>query len=318
MNKTIHKTATVVKEMPAGLSQPNHQDGFWAYITREVVDSSGDIVRVEGVNFSPYHNPPDSHMKILAQHIRALPDGTAPIVGRVEEIVPCESDYKGAMVKSLAVRVSWAKDGSGQLMPLAKHYKDLLDGGYLDQLSVGILVDDFEELENGLDITKSTIFEASLVTIPANAAATVIKAVDSALGDLVEVPKDGEYEALYQAWMALKDEKKKAANPPKCPDCGMEMICPDCDMKGCGDKKPKKELAEPYAQTSVAEEVRKELLPVVESIKALTERFDVLESAIVVLSSPPTQATDDHKNESVRAALEAVSKKMDETLKYIS
>ena len=157
-------------------------DGLWAIASAEVVDTVGDIVKQDGMKWNNYHNPPTSYMKILAGHAKDLPDGTPPIVGRIEEFRKITKNINGKDVKATAFRMSFAKDGEGNITELASKYKKLYEGGYLDSFSVGLLVKSWENNAVGIDINESELYEVSAVTVPALASATVLRAIKKELG----------------------------------------------------------------------------------------------------------------------------------------
>ena len=184
--KTKSLFLPMLKELPPALKvrKANDDNGFWVYATREVVDSMGDMVRVDGVDMKPYHNPPDTHLKILAQHLRSLPDGTAPVIARVTDYVKMVVPYDGRMVKALCLYREWLRNDKGELLELAGKYKEMKDSGGIDSVSVGLMVNAWEAIKDesgestgGWDITQSTLYECSDVTIPANAGASFVRAM---------------------------------------------------------------------------------------------------------------------------------------------
>ncbi len=274
-NQPIHKTITVVKELPAELASRHENDerGFWMYATREIVDTAGDLVRCDGVNFDTYHNPDEGvHLKVLAQHIRCLPDGTAPVVGKVTDYVRTIANYRGKVVKAIALYCEWLRDDSGKLLPLSQHYYDMVKAGGIDSGSVGMMVDDLEPMENGgYDIKKATIFEFSLVTIPANAGATMIKEIEDKLGLKLDIEPE-----------AASDETVKAIEPTVQSVPTVEQA-----LKGLLDAHLKA-VDERLASMAVSD--------LSTMLKAVSERLDVIESSLVVMSQPviapePVKAT---------------------------
>lgn len=171
---------SVLKELPAELSErhPTSDDGMWVWASRELIDSSGDLVLSDGISFSEFHNPQEGiYLKVLAQHLRELPDGTAPVLGLVKDFMVLAAPFKNRMVKGLAVWFEWLKDKDGQLLPLARQYKEMVDAGGIDQCSIGITASDYEPMTNtgGWLIRQCSIFELSLVTIAANQGASLLK-----------------------------------------------------------------------------------------------------------------------------------------------
>jgi hypothetical protein len=198
---TIVKTGHIVKELPEGIEKAS-DDSLWAIATVEKEDEDGDIVRVDGMDLSSHR--PDSPIKILAQHLRKLPDGTPPIIGRVEEFKRATLNKGAGATKALLFRMSWAKDGSGKVTDLASKYKDLADGGYFDSFSIGANVLDSKPLKNkGSDFIKTRLREISGVTIPANADATMLRALEDKLGDQLE--RDWHKESFNGLMSALHE-----------------------------------------------------------------------------------------------------------------
>jgi hypothetical protein len=181
--KKLTKSVSVAKELPSELldRHPNDEKGFWIWASREIADSDGDIIRVDGISLQPYHNPPETHLKVLAQHLTKLPDGTAPVVGIVTDYVKTNSLYQGQMVKGLALYVEYLTDQDGKRLPLSEHYFQMMNSlpaPGIDTGSVGIQVLEYKVMESGgLDVIRCSQFEFSLVTVPANASATTIKAL---------------------------------------------------------------------------------------------------------------------------------------------
>lgn len=267
------------------------------------MDSSGDIVRVDGVNFAPYHNPPECHLKILAQHIRQLPSGEAPIIGKVLEVVKTVVPYNGKLVKALAAYIVWARDGAGELLPLAKHYKDLYDGTFIDQMSVGIMVDEARPLDTGgIEITACTIFESSLVTIPDNASATVIKEIKEKLGDLLEEEKNQD-----------EPEEKSVADQP--------TEEPKPEEKNADDEQEKVAAqlqAMLQAMSATLQCVDENLRTYGDRMNSMLDRLDTLESAVIVMADRKDRDDEDDDVEEKAKALTDLSTRADRLLKFLS
>jgi hypothetical protein len=166
-----HYLGSVIKDLPTGIEKA--ADGLWGIATRECADKEGDIIRMEGLSLE-YHTAA-SPIKILAQHKTALPDGRVPVIGRVEEF----RKTKVGGADTLLFRMSWAKNGEGELLPLAKEYKDYYDGGYMTDFSVGCQVHDAEPIKDGgYDYKKTALFEISGVTIGAHQNAAKVASRD--------------------------------------------------------------------------------------------------------------------------------------------
>jgi hypothetical protein len=180
MSTLIHKNLPVV---PKIASPTSDEPLAWAYVSVEREDTDGDMVRVKGMSYDEYHRPPESFIKVMASHLKSLPDGTPPIVGRVEKFVQGEYMGDGQKYPALMCGWSWAKDGEGNITKLAKTYKDLFEGGYLDSVSPGFIPVESKPIGKGRgrDYTNTKIVEVSLVSIPANSRANAV--VSRALSD---------------------------------------------------------------------------------------------------------------------------------------
>lgn len=186
MTDTLDKLKTIqthlVKELTGGLRDAELREGedMMGIASAQVVDTDGDIIMIDGIKFDKYHKPPQRHLKLLASHMGSLPDGTPPIIGRIERFWKTSVEVEGQEVPALAFAFSFAKDEDGQLVPLAAAYKKLMPK-YLDSFSVGLMVDDYEvnKDKTGLIVKESSLFEISAVAIPANAEANALKTIKS-------------------------------------------------------------------------------------------------------------------------------------------
>jgi hypothetical protein len=194
---------STVKELPSELldRHQNGEQGFWIWASREIADSDGDIIRVDGIELQPYHNPPATHLKVLAQHLSKLPDGTAPVVGVVTDFVKTNSLYNNQTVKGLALYVEYLTDQDGKRLPLSEHYYQMMNSlpaPGIDTGSVGIQVLEYKVMESGgLDVIRCSQFEFSLVTVPANASAVTIKALQEKFGKALIVPVPANASATF-------------------------------------------------------------------------------------------------------------------------
>lgn len=155
-----------------------HED-FLAIAATEMIDTEGDIIRIDGLDYSGYHNPDQNkHMKLLAGHkISASDSGLPLIVGRVERFIRTTvKDHKALLFTG-----SFARDREGQLTPLSQAYKSLMPK-YLNQFSVGAMITKVADIETGLDIQKANLYEVSFVTVPANSEAEtlIMKSINKA------------------------------------------------------------------------------------------------------------------------------------------
>jgi hypothetical protein len=147
------------KRLPDGFKKP--EDGDWVCMSAEVPpedEASGDVVRVSGLNTARHTDK--SPIKLLGQHLRGTMDGSPAIIGRMEEFRLGKKSWKG------------------------KH-KGLWEGGYLDSVSIGFRPVKSRALNSekpwdGYEFLESELVELSIVTIPANPAATALKAIADA------------------------------------------------------------------------------------------------------------------------------------------
>ena len=150
--------------------------------TVEVHDIEGDIVRVDGIDLSRHTDK--SPIKILANHIGS-DNGKPTVVGKVLSFNKTVTVQNGQEVKVLAFEMEFAETD------LAKEYKSLVQGGFIDSFSIGFvgqsvpIVNEQKEL-TGFDFVKSQLFEISLVSIPANQYANVYKSFIKQHDDKIE------------------------------------------------------------------------------------------------------------------------------------
>ncbi len=182
--KPIYKNMSVV---PGAISPDKEM--LWGYATVEVEDMDGDIVRVKGMDYSKFQSPPHRYIKLIAGHQQMLPDGTPPVVGRIEKFVESEAIVEGEKVPALMFGASYARDGKGEYTKLAKAYKDLYDSGYMDSFSVGFMAIKAKPRKGaGYDIEQSELLEISAVVVPSNYNANVKKALSDVGIELEDVP----------------------------------------------------------------------------------------------------------------------------------
>ena len=212
--KTIN--ASLVKELTGGLKQAELHAGedMLGLASVEVRDSDKDIVRVKGINYKTYHDPEQGkHLKLLAGHQTGiLADGTPPIVGRIERFFQTTVGEDGT--PALAFAFSFAKDAeSGELTPLAKAYKSLMPK-YINSFSVGMMVDKAKAMDDGMgiDITDSSLYEVSVVAIPANAEANALSEIKKAFKkESIEIEvKEADLEPVKDDNKALLEEDEEA------------------------------------------------------------------------------------------------------------
>jgi len=215
----------------------------------------------------------------------SLADGTPPIIGRVERFWKTTVEVEGEEVKALAFAFSFARDDDNELTPLAAAYKKLMPK-YLDSFSVGMMVDEWEPREesNGFDINKSSLYEISVVAIPANAEANVVKAIKKVFEEQeIEVP-----------------EVKKDSEEPENDEKDTENTTKEQENV---EETPKTE-EDSNTSTHNNEEIK-------EFVKGLTDslhkRLDSIESEIAILSKAKDEQTNG-PNERPAEELESIKR----------
>lgn len=185
-SKKVYRQFDALKALPAGLTPPDN--GAWVIMSAEVPtddERGGDVIRVRGLKV------PAGGVPLQAQHLKCAPDGSPTTIGFVRETRDMPIAWKGAMVDAKLGRFEWAPTD------LAKKYKQLWPD-FIKTVSVGVLVKDAKPLNpkepfGGYDFTETELFELSIVTVPANPAATVLCHLRDTLGDDLDID-DGEDE----------------------------------------------------------------------------------------------------------------------------
>jgi phage head maturation protease len=184
-DKTLHITGTVVAkaDLPDELKGMADECDVLGYASVETLDRDSDVVRVKGVSLRNHRA--ESPIKLLAGHLRILPNGESPIVGSITTFK--STTHKALNVPALCFGAKFAPT------PLGKHYKSLYESGHGPDFSIGFRPIKAEPLKDGgLDYTESELLEVSCVTVPANQMATVMRAFEETYGphgnETVSVP----------------------------------------------------------------------------------------------------------------------------------
>lgn len=166
------------------------EDLYWTVVTAEIKDIDGDIIRVDGIDLTEGHLPPDKKMPLLVGHQKQTADGFPLVIGQFEQFKTSTVKYKGKDVKALLGGYTYAKDGKGNYTKLASAYKDLRDGGYLKSVSPSFRTKAKpKSLAGGrYDIENCSIYEVSSTPIPANVLANAT--LRKSLEDAGAIPKD--------------------------------------------------------------------------------------------------------------------------------
>ena len=269
LDKLKNIQAHIVKELTAGMKQEELLEGedMLGIASVEIVDVDGDLIEIDAIDYSKYHNPPQRHLKILAQHAFSNADGTPAIVGRVERFFKTTVDIKGVETKALGFAFSFAKDEEGELTPLAKAYKSLMPK-YLDSFSVGMLVHEWDQRKDtgGVTVTKGELYEISAVSVPANCEANVLKEIKKAFKSQQIELKDVSVETEKTVETEIKEVQEEESN----------------------------------TSTDNNEDIKTFIN---EKFDALMERIDTIESALSVMSegADQTDAQEDQPAEDIEA-----------------
>ena len=218
---------------------------------------------------------------------------------------PSDHSIKSRASRCFGESFTFAQDGSGNLTPLAKKYKRLFDGGYLDSFSVGMIVNEHAPLREtgGFDIKSSELYEISAVTIPANAHANTLKALKDELGEMLDEPKAApnlwvRYEKDGSAWVS-KEAHALTVKTITHNFMGREFV---------------RAVPEPHVEPSLTEEKVKGLLathlaPLADLtalLKGMVERLDALESAVTVLANTVARGEDERKHAELSKGLKEI------------
>jgi len=172
--------------------------------TTPTADRMGDIVESKGIDFK---NP----MPLLWQHNHDQP------VGQVKFSKPTD--------KGIAFEAQIADPAHATSTALRERLLEAWDSvkmGLVRGVSIGFLPLEFNFMkEGGLHIIKSEVYELSLVTIPANAEATIlqIKSADlrAALGKTVEIKEPPTASGGSTTKVEIKHVPASRANPVSAP-----------------------------------------------------------------------------------------------------
>lgn len=175
--------------------QEKQQDVFTAVASSEVEDRQGEVVKQSGWDLKNFKKNPI----LLYMHDHTKPIGKATRVWL---------DKTGA--KPLLKFKGYISDATEEL----KGYKRLMEDGILNSFSVG-----FRPLEmDGNEITKSELFEISLVSVPANPEARLlaVKSLEKAGFDKEVITKvvgedDEKTEETVESLKAELKETRKLA-----------------------------------------------------------------------------------------------------------
>jgi len=182
--KTILKTSTPIidgdvlaelnKSLPEHLQKAmadteRPRNGFWAYASVEdpAGDMDGDIIDVAGIECDL--SPSDQrYLPLLGSHLRKLPDGGLPQLGRIE--MTQKTKYKDMSAYAMYFTFALKEDGTPINARVAEHY-EAYKAGYCNAFSVGMEAtsEPVKIKDKGFRYPKTKLFEVSMVGIGANA-----------------------------------------------------------------------------------------------------------------------------------------------------
>lgn len=127
-----------------------------ATLTKEIKDRDGEIVLVDGIEYPKG----DMGIPLLDAH-RMRESVVDNVLGKVYNIRKKSVDG----VKMLVGEINFAPTPQGDIA------KRLVEDGYVDSVSIGFLVKEYDP--STATITKSEVYELSLVSVPANPEARI-------------------------------------------------------------------------------------------------------------------------------------------------
>jgi HK97 family phage prohead protease len=233
----MKKHKILYKQIPYQVKEVKEDERkILAVVSKEVMDSDGDLIKIDGMSF-------DRYIKIGAplmwSHKHSDPPiGKATMLEKVGDEIIAEFEYAKPEEYGFADTI----------------YK-LTKGGYINSYSIGFKPDwaSVKDIDKGRYlIGKSELLEISAVSIPANAEANVItrdllsKALEDKVIDEVEMNEleiylkmldidedndDDEFDQLIKDITDQKVVEKLEQNTKHiCKDCNSELICPICNQ----------------------------------------------------------------------------------------
>jgi len=132
-------------------------DTITAIVSREVVDRSGDVVKIDGIRLENYLKNPI----VLFNHDRDK------VIGKTIDLSKSND--------ALLARIKFANT------PLAREVRDLVREGFLNTLSFGFIPIEYVPGAKGLVYNSVELLEISIVSIPANPEAIVLRYIEDRL-----------------------------------------------------------------------------------------------------------------------------------------
>jgi hypothetical protein len=175
------------------------EKGHAVIITAEVppeLERAGDVIRAAGMKLP-------KEVPLLAQHLHVAADGSPTVIGKASNFRRTKIGYEGHTCEAIAADIMFAEESE-----LAQKYAKLFPT-YIKDVSVGVRIIDGKPLNakdaySGYDYTETELFELSVVTVPCNPAASVIRTLKDTFGDQLAIPETGEMATLKQLQADLK------------------------------------------------------------------------------------------------------------------
>lgn len=169
-------------------------NGVSFVITNETVDRDGDVVVAAGLEIDNYLQNP---VVLWGHDTFDAPIGRCTSLKRVGdgweadvEFVPVENPYNGAKAEGI---------------------RQLLQEGFLHAVSIGFIPKDAEfNEEGGMEITKAELTEFSIVSVPCNPEALIIRDLNTTeplIPEDVNVEEDEEIEDADDLQHELREER---------------------------------------------------------------------------------------------------------------
>jgi hypothetical protein len=182
------------------------EKGHAVIITAEVppeLERAGDVIRAAGMKLP-------KEVPLLAQHLHVAADGSPTVIGKASNFRRTKIGYEGHTCEAIAADIQFAEESE-----LAQKYARLFPT-YIKDVSVGVRIIDGKPLNakdaySGYDYTETELFELSVVTVPCNPAASVIRTLQEAFGDQLELPVDPNVTAIKAMLASFPNDIWKAA-----------------------------------------------------------------------------------------------------------
>ncbi len=160
--------AYIKKDVDNSTSNKENEKEYWFVLTNDKVDRVGDVVKIEGIIIDNFINNP----VVLFSHDQSKPIGVVTKIEKKEN--------------SLIIAIRFAKNDD-----FSRKIENLVNEGILRAVSIGFLP--IEKTPNefgGFNIEKCELLEVSIVSVPANPYALLMKYLNDVDIKNIEVKKD--------------------------------------------------------------------------------------------------------------------------------